>query len=485
MTKKDSSNILVGCENGKIYRYSENEVKSEYSHHGEIVLNIVLVDEKKFVSNSTDLSIILWDYNNCTVIRNFDCVKDIATLIHYEPENQMLVITSLDGRIRGLDINGEEDGRAKHEIRTHSIIHSLVIGKQKLNIKRFKNQSELGEDVKESLKDEDILEEDPRIEIKSNNIQNDDQDDATPLIVEDADSMNKVQQKALELPEQSELRPDTANLAEQPLEKDAKQSQEETKVSSKQTKSKVEKEVRIKEDYDEKREKTKSKKSERSDKKKKKQESVQETEEDEDEDDEYEEEEEESEEGEESEVTSTQKEGGEGDQETVQEPPADPIQNAEVEEQKSPSNPKSNEPSEEAKEHIVNVSMSKRQSNLSQKSGKSKRSSKAKINKNIELSQQDTSRKKIKINGLFEMNKELLYDPESEELISEGYCYIVATINQNKNNSICLWDLISCSKVSEIQTDHTDEITTFIRSKDGCLLTGAKDGDINIYDPIL
>jgi WD40 repeat protein len=68
--------------------------------------------------------------------------------------------------------------------------------------------------------------------------------------------------------------------------------------------------------------------------------------------------------------------------------------------------------------------------------------SKLKINKNIDIEQKASgSKQKININGLFDMNKEVLDDPEAEEMLSKGMCYLVCTINQENNNSLILWDL--------------------------------------------
>lgn len=81
-------------------------------------------------------------------------------------------------------------------------------------------------------------------------------------------------------------------------------------------------------------------------------------------------------------------------------------------------------------------------------SARSGGNSKSKINMNLDIkktmAKSKLSGKKI-INGLFDINKQVLDDPEAEEMLSKGMCYIVATINQKSNNSIILWNLMTPS----------------------------------------
>ena len=456
MKRKSDSEILLGCEDGKIYLFEPPRITQTYSHHNELVLNIEIIDSNRFVSNSTDLTITLWDFKKGTVVRTFDGFKDVATLIHYEPEYEMLVVTSLDGTIRGFDINGEEGGHAKHQINTPSILHAVVLGKRKINLKILKQAEQYANEVfsdpgpskQESVKDESVI--NPTAD-----------GDATPLVVQDADSESKVKNlKAnLETPDDPmERRADTTNLAEHVIH-DAEANQnpiddglvtpakpskdhskiEEVKTIPKDQNPKSQKDAKIKQKY----EGDKQKRAEKT-KSIKKEPSVYETEGEEDE----EFEEEESEEGEESEYSHIQKEGGEAEGD---------------EEQKSPPKHIDQSPSQGS----ANGSRSKIRQNMG-----------------LKQSQSDSDKKKMKINGLFELNKEFLYNPEREDMLSEGYCYIIATINQNNQNSICLWDLIQCTKVCEIDSQHHDEITSFTKIEDGSLLTGSKDGEINIFGPI-
>lgn len=431
-----------------------------YEYHKELVLHIVLIDDNRFVSSSID-SIVLWNYVSYTMLRTFTGNKDITNLIHYEPENEMLVVCSIDGKILGLDINGEEDGRPVHEIKTSSIDHSIVIGKQKLNIKIQK--------VKESTKSLTMSKDGEVIsQLKMS--------DATPLVVEEVNSTPKIQQAVLSPPEAEVFRAETANLADKKVEQshpeesdspERKSGSEEAKLKSSNSTVKKDGSKSIKKGESSKQvEKPKSKKSNRSKKSKHKTVSKYETEEEEEDEDEGEYEEEEEEEEDESEQTSVHKEGGEGED--------DAVKNEENKEVKEDESDVANEEPILAGRSTKNINNENQTSAPPQSKG---------IIKNIDLVK--SSKKQIKINGLFEINKELLYDPQSEELMSEGYCYIVAIINSAQSNSIFLYDLISRTKVSEIKTEHDSQITGFIRTKCGRLVTGDKSGDLHVFRPVL
>ena len=75
------------------------------------------------------------------------------------------------------------------------------------------------------------------------------------------------------------------------------------------------------------------------------------------------------------------------------------------------------------------------------------------------------------------------------------FLFLVATIDSNSNNSICLWDLYSQSKVSTVSTsslqakedeqkpeteETTNDVTSFIKGTKGRVLVGCKDGSLKV-----
>ena len=110
--------------------------------------------------------------------------------------------------------------------------------------------------------------------------------------------------------------------------------------------------------------------------------------------------------------------------------------------------------------------------------------SKSKINKNLDIKATlPGAKQKIKINGLFGLNKEVLDDPDAEEMKNKGMYYVVATIDQ-ENNTLILWDmqadgLNKSNKICEIDIGFgNDEITCLIKGNDEKLYIGGRDGSL-------
>ena len=149
------TNHIVGCEDGKIARFTPSKSDKEilvYDKHVDVVLSIdgsinnsSEISKFKFFSNSTDLKLILWDFKTGEPLKVMEFASDIITWFYFDAELDLLVFTWLDGKIRGIDISYDsEDFSIKYEIDQGSpIFHSLVLGKME---SKFLIQHNLDED---------------------------------------------------------------------------------------------------------------------------------------------------------------------------------------------------------------------------------------------------------------------------------------------------------------------------------------------------
>lgn len=271
--KHEEDKILCGCEDGKIYRMhpskSEKPVMS-YDKHTDVVFAIESIGNDKFISNSTDYSLILWKLDTGEVLKTISLSTDMVMGMFYEKDQDMLIFSSLDGKIRAVDLSPDiDEDQIKYEIdQGNPIFFSWVIGFKEMKFLSKKIDEDDDDDSNKPIADQVILEEDKN---------------------------------------------------ENSPEKDLQASNKSVSNSGSQKN--------------------------------------------------------------------------------------------------------------------VNVDDSKK-SNVN--------NSKSKINKNYDINKRMSGYKtKIKINGLFDINKQVLDDPEIEEMMSKGLWYVVATVNQEANNSIILWDLIS------------------------------------------
>ena len=104
--------LLCGCEDGKIYRLEPEKSEKptlEYDSHSDVILDMKTINETQFISNSTDLSIILWDVNSAEILKKISLVEDICLSMHYDKELDLLMFSSLDGRVRAVDLSPDLD----------------------------------------------------------------------------------------------------------------------------------------------------------------------------------------------------------------------------------------------------------------------------------------------------------------------------------------------------------------------------------------
>jgi WD40 repeat protein len=107
VVKHSEDNILAGCEDGKIYRLQPSRSEKpvmEYSKHTDVVFAMEIINANKFVSNSTDFKLVMWDINSGQVLKSIEVAGDMVMQMFYEKEQDLLIFSSLDGKIRAVDL---------------------------------------------------------------------------------------------------------------------------------------------------------------------------------------------------------------------------------------------------------------------------------------------------------------------------------------------------------------------------------------------
>lgn len=84
--KHSDDNILAGWEDGKIYRLQPSRSEKpvmEYAKHTDVVFAMEVISANKFVSNSTDFKLILWDINSGEVLKMIEVAEDMVMQMFY------------------------------------------------------------------------------------------------------------------------------------------------------------------------------------------------------------------------------------------------------------------------------------------------------------------------------------------------------------------------------------------------------------------
>ena len=163
VTKLSGTELLCGCEDGNIYLLNteKDKVIHQYSKHTDVVFAIELISESRFLSNSTDQNIILWDIKSGDVLKTINIASDMVMSMHYDKPQDLLIFSSLDGKVRAVELSPEiVDVKAKYEIDQGSPIFSCeVIGFQEIRLLKEKvekaSTKEVHQVIVEESKDED------------------------------------------------------------------------------------------------------------------------------------------------------------------------------------------------------------------------------------------------------------------------------------------------------------------------------------------
>jgi len=88
-----------------------------YDKHTDVVFAIESIGNDKFISNSTDYSLILWKLDTGEVLKTISLSTDMVMGMFYEKDQDMLIFSSLDGKIRAVDLSPDiEEDQIKYEI---------------------------------------------------------------------------------------------------------------------------------------------------------------------------------------------------------------------------------------------------------------------------------------------------------------------------------------------------------------------------------
>lgn len=156
--KHDEKNILCGWEDGKIYKLIPEKSDKPvliFDHHTDVVFGIEKINSSKFVSNSTDLKLILWDVNTGERLKVISHASDMIMHMWYDADLDLLIFSSLDGKVRAVELESDSDN-VKYEIDQGSpIFFCAVIGYQEM--KYFVKKEEIpirDQVIQEESKDE-------------------------------------------------------------------------------------------------------------------------------------------------------------------------------------------------------------------------------------------------------------------------------------------------------------------------------------------
>lgn len=144
---KHNDYLLCGCEDGLIYKIEPNKSTTptlKYDGHEDVILDIKTITEERFISNSTDLSMILWDAESTKILKTIKVADDICLSMNYEKQLDLLIFSCLDGKIRAVELSPEiEEISVKHCLDQSSAIYFCVwFGFKEMKLlKKSKNDS--------------------------------------------------------------------------------------------------------------------------------------------------------------------------------------------------------------------------------------------------------------------------------------------------------------------------------------------------------
>ena len=96
MVKQDNENIICGCEDGQIFRIQHKKQSTPimtYKAHSDVIIGIEMVGKKKFVSNSTDMKLVLWDAESGKALKTMELASDMVMQMFYQEDLDLLIFS--------------------------------------------------------------------------------------------------------------------------------------------------------------------------------------------------------------------------------------------------------------------------------------------------------------------------------------------------------------------------------------------------------
>jgi WD40 repeat protein len=159
--KQDNENVICGCEDGQIHRIKHTQQSTPimtYKTHSDVIIGIEMVGKKKFVSNSTDMKLVLWEIDTGKALKVMEVAGDMIMQMFYHQELDLLIFSSLDGKVRAVDLTeDDEEVNVKYVIDQGSpIFFSLVVGYKEM---KFLSKKIDDDDSPKQIADQVIVEE--------------------------------------------------------------------------------------------------------------------------------------------------------------------------------------------------------------------------------------------------------------------------------------------------------------------------------------